>query len=74
MPCSIPDVDILLYLYQAVNKISKISVLLDVEERFQANCRSVGSFRLSSPSVVCVAGICYLAQETGVESMLSLHT
>lgn len=75
VPCSIPDVNILFYLYQVVSKISNISVLLDVEEeRFQANCRSVGNFRLSSPSVVCVAGICYLAEEIGVGSMLSLHS
>lgn len=75
MPGSVPGIGLPLYLYQVVEKISKASALLDLEEeRLQASCRSVGNFRLCSLSVGFVAGICYLAQEIGVESILSLHS
>ena len=55
-----------------LNKISKISPLLDLQEK---TCKSVGKFRLRSPSINIsfVAGICYLAQETESKSMPSFH-
>lgn len=38
MPGSIPGIGLLFYLCQVVNKISKVSALLDLEEEmFQAN-------------------------------------
>ena len=67
-----PSINILLYLYQVINKISKVSPLLDLQEK---TCKSVGKFRLRSLSsnISFVAGICYLAQETKSKPMPSLH-